>query len=219
MEAINIDLLLTENGDIGLILDRSLADYITGVMYDATSYEFMLESAESVPLTLNIPVEVDYNAYVAENAVVHIAVLASGRVEDAQRVPLVVFDQSGIRQGEDDEDFSPAEQSVRAFENFLQAVVVGQPIHRADLDDDESSHFVVQGMNPFLVQFAPQLMRQRLLETAPLPPHAPPGLGAPIRARSVVVQAEDDDDADDSEDESGSGFSEVKIISLFDKWS
>lgn len=70
--------------------------------------------------------------------------------------------------------------SVEKFLNFMRAVTAGQPLHRDDLgDEDSSKSSVLGGMSVATLQLAPQLQQQRTREAAPrvAPRAAPPSMG------------------------------------------
>lgn len=70
--------------------------------------------------------------------------------------------------------------SVDKFLQFMRNASGGQPLHRDDLgDEDSSKSSILGGMSSASVQLAPQLQQQRTREAAPraAPRAAPPSPG------------------------------------------
>lgn len=176
VDAVNIDLLLTQKGEPGLVADKVFAHPLAGVMYDTTSYILTLEFADMDALELNIPVEIDYSVYLTHSTSIHVATLAKGRVEHAAQVPLILLNDP-FGGGQAGHLAQRGMQSVVAFEQFLKAAIIGQPVHRADLGNEELANSVMGGMNAALLELAPQLARQKSLEMTPQAAPRAPGLG------------------------------------------
>ena len=152
-------------------------------------YTLTLEFADMDALALNIPVEIDHSAYLADSAYIHVGVLERGKITASYQVPLVLIDDP-FGGGQDGRFASGPGRSILAFERFMQKAQSGQPIHRDDLGNEELSHSILGGMSAAVLQLAPQLVRQRTLEAAPqVVPQGPtpPGLGpGASRGRSVM---------------------------------
>ncbi len=175
----NIDLLFGKDGDACLVADKAFPCPVAAALYDSETYTLTLELSDMDSLALNIPVEVDYSVCLTHLAQLHIGILEQKQLTDVQQVPLVLLEEpfGGVGSGTMSRQ---AGASVSAFEYFLRQAQTGQPIHRDDLGDEKLSHGVMSGMNSAVLQFAPQLARQRTLEASPqAAPRGPsaPGLG------------------------------------------
>ena len=186
----DIDLLLTPEGDTGLVSDASFGSPVAGAMFDVQTRMFTLEFADLDSLDLNIPVDDDYLPALLYAAGVQIGVIENGQVEDSWQVPLMLINDPDARPGR--ERPIRRSNSVLAFEKFVRSAVAGQPLHRDNLGDEASSGSVMAGMNRAVLQFAPQLARQRALEAQPnFVPQNAPGLGlggGSGRGRSATPQ-------------------------------
>jgi len=194
---VNIDLLLTQQGDAGLVCDGAFESPVAGVIFDAEMRQITLEHANLDTAELNIPVEDDIAQALLWATSVQVGVIEGGQIQDNRQVPLMLLNDPDAEPGYDKP--SRASNSVTAFERFLKACVTGQPLHRDDLGDEDESGSVVGGMNRAVLQFAPHLARQRTLEAShDLKLHGPapmaPGMGLgggggsatpPLRQRSA----------------------------------
>lgn len=172
----NIDLLLSENEEFGLVSDEAFNVKVVGVMFDALAYTLALEFADHDSLDLNIPVEEDFKNILLFRPTVQVGVIADGRIEDARQVPLMYINDPYAAEGEGVTQHRGArlsETPLSEFERFIKKCEKGQPLHRNDLDDDEYTGSVMGGMTPALLQFAPHLARQRNMEAAPTMQHQP----------------------------------------------
>ncbi len=160
----NIDLLITQDGDIGLVCDAAFESAVAGAMFDAETRQLTLEHANLDTFDLNIPIEDDIADALIWTHILQVGVIAHDQVQDNQQVPLMLLnDPHGMEQGRP--PMRPA-KSVMAFERFLKACVAGQPVHRDDLGDEDIAGSVVGGLNRAVLQFAPHLARQRTLEAS-----------------------------------------------------
>ncbi len=203
----NIDLLLTANGEAGLVCDQSVGSPVAGVMFDSDTGFMSLEYTELDPLDLNIPVDDSYIETLYYATSIQIGTIIDGEIRENRQVPILLLNDPAANS--DRARFAKPRNSVVAFERFLKACVRGQPLHRDDLSDETSSGSVMGGMNTSILKFAPNLARQRTMEIAPtLAPKGPnaPGLGMgggggnrggqvnPLRGRPPPAHRNDDDD-------------------------
>jgi hypothetical protein len=176
----NIDLLLSQAGHIGLVSDRAFASPVAGVMFDTGTGLMSLEFSDADALDLNIPVEREFGERLEGMLDVYIGTIENGVITDSRRVPVVLLDDPFGGSNAGHFPVRPA-RALNAFENFLKRCVAGQPLHRDDLGDEGSAGGVMGGMNPAVLQFSPQLARQRAMEAArhAAPTAAPsaPGFG------------------------------------------
>lgn len=201
----NIDLLLTKNGDAGLVCDGAFESPVAGVIFDAEMRQITLEHANMDAVEMNIPVEDDIADALQWATAVQVGVIADGQIQDNRQVPLMLIGDPEIEPGRN----RPARtsNSVTGFERFLKSCVAGQPLHRDDLGDENVSGSVVGGINRAVLQFAPHLARQRTLEAShdykmsgPAP--SVPGMGGGGGGRFGTTQSRQqpprrDDEKDD----------------------
>jgi len=204
---VNIDLLLTQQGDAGLVSDLDFDSPVAGVLFDAQTRQITLELASLDTVHLNIPVEDDICERLLWATSIQIGVIANDQVQDNRQVPLMLLnDPDGVAGHEMP---SKPSKSVTSFEHFLKSCVHGQPAHRDDLGNEDVSGSVVGGVNRALLQFAPHLARQRNLEAShnldmggPSAPSGPGGMGGggggspPLRQRTPQqrqIPPEDED--------------------------
>lgn len=171
----NIDLLLTSNGEVGLVCDEAAGSPIAGVMFDSDTGLMSLEYTEIDPLDLNIAVDDSYIETLYYATSIQIGTIIDGEIRDNRQVPILLLNDPSANS--DRARFAKPRSSVVAFERFLKACVKGQPIHRHDLSDESSSGSVMGGMSTAILKFAPNLVRQRTMEIAPT--LAPKGPNAP----------------------------------------
>lgn len=178
----NIDLFITKEGDAGLVCDEMPDNPLAGALYDAETHQLTFEYSNMDILELNIPVQDEISEILLMTPALHIGVIAEKQIHLSRQVPLMLLNDP---YGAAMQMPKAASNSVIAFETFLKNCVSGQPVHRENLDTDmdmESSASVVGGINRSVLDFAPQLQRQKVLEakhgyqpTGPAP--STPGLG------------------------------------------
>ena len=188
----NIDLLFTGQGEAGLVCDAGFDAAVAGVMYDAGSGQLTLEFSDASSVDLNIPVEEEVGQNLLNALEIQVGVIERGMVAENRQVPLVLLHDPFGGGNAGHFPIKPR-NSVMAFESFMKRCVSGQPVHRDDLGDEESSGTILGGMSAAVLQFAPHLARQRNLEAAPqytVAPQAPgmspsgrggTGTGPPVR--------------------------------------
>lgn len=204
----NIDLLLANNGEAGLVCDRAAGSPVAGIMFDSDTGLLSIEYTELDPLDLNIPVDDSYVELLYYATSIHIGTIVDGEIRENRQVPVLLLNDPAANN--DRARFAKPRSSVIAFERFLKACVKGQPIHREDLADESASGSVMGGMSAALMKFAPNLVRQRTMEIAPtLAPKGPnaPGLHLgggggrgttgqvnPLRGRKPPTHRDDEED-------------------------
>lgn len=171
----NIDLLLTDQGEPGLVSDTDFEHPVAGVMYDAESGQITLEFGDADPLELNIPVGGDTSDGLRHIIEIQIGIIERGMIADNRQVPLVLLNDP-FGGGNAGRFPVRPRQSVTAFESFMQRCTNGQPVHRDDLGDELHSGSILGSVSPAVLQFAPHLARQKTMEAAP---HLAPAPSAP----------------------------------------
>lgn len=164
----NIDLFLSKHGESGLLCDRVPEAPVAGVIFDAQTLELTIEyTGDNDPLHLNISVETIYTDLLLFSHKIYIGALNNGLIAETLLVPMLYLNDP---YGGDFGQGSPlgkTRRSLIGFEQFMKRCHAAQPVHRDDLGDEDSSGCVLRGMDPQALQFVPQLVRQRMLETGP----------------------------------------------------
>jgi hypothetical protein len=175
---VNIDLLFTKQGEAGLLCDGVFPNPVAAIMLDADAQQISLEFTDMDSMDLNIPVEEGFINSLLYAEFLQVGAIVEGMVTSSRQVPIVfINDPYG-----DGKPMLPAKakNSVIEFENFMKRTVTGQPAHREDLGNEATAESVVSGLNTAVLQFAPQLARQKTMEAAPKAPtleNAPKGPG------------------------------------------
>lgn len=176
-DKVNIDLFLSPHGEAGLLCDRIPGPAIGGVIFDAQTLELTIEFAGGDDtFHLNIPVEADYRDMLLFAHKIYIGMLKDGLIGDTLLVPMLYLnDPYGSEFGQGS-PLARTRRSLIGFEQFMKRCDAAQPVHRDDLGDENSAGCVLRGMDPRALEFVPQLVRQRMLETGP---RAAPVLSSP----------------------------------------
>jgi hypothetical protein len=177
---VNIDLLQSKEGQMAIVGDRSFDSPVAGVMFDMQTGLMSLEFADDEPLDMNIPVEHDFGAHFDLMLDIYVGSIENGAITDARRVPVMLMNDP-FGGGNTGRFAVKPGRALGAFEAFLKKCVAGQPLHRDDLGDEGSAGGVMGGINPAVLQFSPQLARQRAIEAAhraaPVAAPSAPGFG------------------------------------------
>lgn len=173
----DIDLLLTENGEAGLICSQNLAKKAIGLLFDHQTGLMNIEYADMDHLEFNIPIDQDFWPYLEYNNQLHIGSVIDGNIAQAYQVPMMFLDDP--YRGEKLGRVRQYDKPLVAFNHFVQRCVSGQPVHREDLDDDTASACILGDASPAGLQFAPHLARQHALEVRPAAMPSAPGFSAP----------------------------------------
>ncbi len=200
----NIDLLLTGQGEAGLVSDKEFQHAVAGVMFDAQTGLVTLEFGDAEPMELNIAVEQESGQHLIRALSIHVGAIEKGMIAENRQVPLVLLNDpfGGGNRGR-----FPVRprSSTLAFENFMKNTVFGQPVHRDDLGDEAQAGSVLGGMSAAVLQFAPHLARQRTMEASPQLRHeiAPPtpGFGPRGAGTPSVRRIQNTRPADEAEGE------------------
>lgn len=175
---VNIDLLMTSQGEAGLVCDKELSAPVRAVNYDARTSELILKFPNGAALPLNIPVDLSLTPKLMRLPEMQIGTIENGQIVSVQQAPLYIinapYDEDRPRK-QTQTRFSPS-----SFGQFMKRCVFGQPVHRDDLKDDKLISGVLEGVSPTVIKFAENLNQQRNVEVAQNYVHAPviaPGLG------------------------------------------
>ncbi len=163
---VNIDLFLNPHGEAGLLFDRLPLHAPAGAIYDAQTRDLTLEIAGGAtdPLHLNIGVEDSHNDLILLTQKIYVGALKDGRIGLSLEIPLYYLnDPYGSAFADNSDGFAPR-RSMTRFEQFMKRCSAAQPVHRADLGDEDMVGSVLRGMNPRALEFVPELLRHQLLE-------------------------------------------------------
>ncbi len=179
----NIDLLLTQSGEAGLISSENLVKKASGAVLDTQSGVLTIEFVDSDYIDLNIPIEADFFGALEYCAQVHVGAIKNGHIAQAYQVPFMFLDDP--YGGQALKKIVQLENPLQAFNLFVKRCVTGQPAHRDDLGDETAMGCVLGEASPASLRFAPHLAKRHALEIGVRPNAAPvnaprfggPGLG------------------------------------------
>jgi len=176
-----IDLLATPRGEIGIVSNRAFESDVSGVIFDVAERSLTLEFGASMDsLKLNVPVSEEFVDTLRHAPFMHVCAVAAGRMVSAKQAPLVK-----VSVNEDDFVYGDARTGVTHVQNWIREAKFAQPVHRDNLADESSSGGVLRGLSRGTLQVAPQLAQQLVQERAlaqkaqlqNAPRMAPPSLG------------------------------------------
>jgi hypothetical protein len=85
-----IDLLVTPKGEVGLLCDKAFDSEPSGVIYDAAEQSLSLEFSETYDsMALNIPLSEEFAGFILANRQIHFGIMEGGRVIKAGQLPLM----------------------------------------------------------------------------------------------------------------------------------
>ncbi len=173
----NIDLLITPEGEAGLLCSENLIKKSVGVIFDEKNGIFSLEFTDMDDMELNIPVEEEFFACLDQSALLHIGAVIGGKIAQAYQAPLMFLNDP--YRAEAFRDVKAPKKPLAAFEYFIKRCVLGQPVHRDDAGDEDTSSCILGEALPSSLEFAPHLARRHTMEVAPTAaPHmSGPGMG------------------------------------------
>lgn len=173
----NIDLLVTQNGEAGLLCSENLVKKALGAVLDTQSGVLSLEYVDMDTMDLNIPIEEDFFSLLDAAPFLHVGSVKDGKIGQAYQIPLMIPDDPYRAQML--QHVQIPDKPLAAFHYFVKNCVLGQPAHRDDMGDEDTSGCILGDAVPSSLEFAPQLMRRHGLELQSL--HTPemnlPGMG------------------------------------------
>lgn len=90
-----IDLLVTHKGEMGLLADAPFSSEPSGIIYDGIERSLTLEFAESFEsLPLNVPLSDELANLIIRLDALHIGVIEHGRIASAGQLPLMLVNVS-----------------------------------------------------------------------------------------------------------------------------
>lgn len=173
----DIDLLLTADGTAGLVCSQNLIKKAVGILFDTETGLMNVEYADMDSMEFNIPIDQEFWQSLEYNSVLHIGSVKDGHIAQAYQVPLMFLNDP--YRGEKLGAAQQIPQPLAAFDHFVKRCIIGQPVHREDLDDDSTSSCILGDSSPASLQFAPHLAREHAMEVRPRAAPSAPGLSAP----------------------------------------
>lgn len=158
----DIDLLVTPQGEAGLLSNSNLVKKAIGVLFDTDNGMLSLEFADMDHLDMNIPVEEEFFAMLDSNPQIHIGSVTDGRIAQAYQVPLMFLDDP--YRAEAFENVKAPKKPLAAFYYFVKNCVLGQPVHRADAGNEDTSGCILGDAAPASLEFAHHLARRHGME-------------------------------------------------------
>lgn len=173
----NIDLLLTAEGEAGLITSSNFVTKAACAVFDTQTGVLTVEFIDMDYMELNIPVEQNFYEALDLCPHIHIGAIQDGNIAQAYQVPLMFLDDP--YRGEMVKKIPEKHNPLAAFDRFVKACVAGQPVHRDDLGDESAMGCILGDAVPSSLQFAPHLARRHAMELGPKPALQinAPGLG------------------------------------------
>ncbi len=158
----DIDLLITPQGQAGLLSNKNLVKKAVGIIFDTDSGVLSLEFADMDHLNLNIPVEEEFFTILDNSPQIHIGSVHEGRIAQAYQVPLMFLDDP--YRAEAFENVALPEKPLAAFYYFVKNCVLGQPVHRLDAGNEDSLGCILGNRVPASLEFARHLARRHGME-------------------------------------------------------
>lgn len=178
-----IDLLATPRGELGLVSNTTFKQEVSGVIFDVGERSLTLEFGATMDsMKLNIPVAEDFVDTLKKSSYVHVCAVERGRMNYALQAPL-------MKVSTEEDDFFHVEMNrgVTPLQKWLKDSRQAQSVHRDNLGDTGSNGGIMhrEGLSPATLQVAPQLAQQLVKEQAlaqrlqqhNVPRAAPPTLG------------------------------------------
>lgn len=166
----DIDLFLSPHGECGLLSNQGFETLPAGVIFDAETKEITIEFLEDDPFHLNIPIEESLQDSVLMSQQLYVAFLEDGQISDSIETPILFLNDPYGGDFDNNPGVKVSRRSLVAFEQFMKRCTFAQPVHRDNLQDEDTGRSILRGANPKQLQFAPQLLRQQALEMGPQGP-------------------------------------------------
>lgn len=163
----NIDLLLTAEGEAGLITSGNFVTKAACAVFDTQSGALTVEFIDMDYMELNIPVEENFFDALDLCPQIHIGAIQDGNIAQAYQVPFMFLDDP--YRGEAMKQIPGKSNPLAAFDKFVKSCVAGQPVHRDDLGDESAMGCILGDAVPSSLQFAPHLARRHAMELGPKP--------------------------------------------------
>lgn len=160
----DIDLLVTPKGEAGLLSNENLVKKAIGVIFDTDNGILSLEFADMDHLDFNIPVEREFYDRLDDCPLIHIGSVQDGKIAQAYQIPLMFLNDPYRAEAFQNTQEPP--KPLAAFYYFVKNCVLGQPVHRADAGNEDSSGCILGDAAPSSLEFAKHLARRHGMEVA-----------------------------------------------------
>jgi hypothetical protein len=198
----NIDLLITQKGEAGLLCSKNLIGKANATILDPGDGMLVIEFATMDSMELNIPIQSEFFELLDNTPFLHVGSVVDSKIGQAYQVPLMILNDPyrmrllGHKK--------PPEKPLSAFHYFVQNCVLGQPVHRDDMGDEATIGGILGDVSPSSLEFAPQLTKRYSLEVQNIaaPAMNVPGLGLGgngSAARTVYPRGKTSSDDTDEE--------------------
>jgi hypothetical protein len=178
-----IDLLSTPRGELGLVSNGTFKNDVSGIIFDVGERALTLEFGASMDsLRLNVPVGEEFVDTLKKASYLHVCAVEKGRMNYAIQAPLMK-----VSNDEDDLYSTEMHRGVTPLQKWLKDSKFAQSVHRDNLGDTSSNGGIMhrEGLSRATLQVAPQLAQQLVKEQAlaqrlqqqNVPKAAPPSLG------------------------------------------
>ena len=173
----DIDFLLTQKGEVGLLSSENLFKKVSGVLFDHENGRLALEYTDMDYLDLNIPIEEEYFNILNMCLMIHIGTVKNGNISQAYQVPLMFLNDP--YRTEIFKHVTPPSKPLESFHYFIKSCVLGQPVHRKDTGDESTLGCILGNNQPSDLKFAPHLARRYAIESKPEFIESPDRFSAP----------------------------------------
>ncbi len=158
----NIDLLVTEKGEAGLLCSKNLIAKALGAILDTDSGILSLEFESVDQMDLNIPIEPEFFDLLDATSHLHIGSVSNNKIGQAYQVPLLFLNDPYRTQML--QHVKAPDKPLSAFHYFVKNCVLGQPVHRDDMGDENTSGCILGDVSPSSLEFAQHLVRRHGME-------------------------------------------------------
>lgn len=158
----NIDLLVTQRGEAGLLCSENLVKKALGALFDPETGMFSLEFVDMDHMELNIPVEGDFHALLDASPMLHIGSAKEGKIAQAYQIPLMFLNDPYRAQAL--QQIDPPEKPLASFYYFVKNCILGQPVHRDDTGNEDTLGCILGDVSPSSLEFAQHLARRHGME-------------------------------------------------------
>lgn len=158
----NIDLLVTEKGEAGLLCSKNLIAKALGAILDTDNGILSLEFGTMDQMDLNIPIQSEFFDLLDNTPLLHIGSVKDDKIGQAYQIPLLFLKDPYRTQML--QHVRPPEKPLSAFHYFVKNCVLGQPVHRDDMGNEDTSGCILGNVTPSSLEFAQHLVRRHGME-------------------------------------------------------
>ena len=172
----NIDLLVSQKSEAGLLCSGNLVTKVSGAILDTNGGALSLEFTDMDTMGLNIPIEEEFFALLDATPLLHIGSAKEGKIAQAYQIPLMILNDPYRSQML--QNVKTPNKPLAAFHYFVKNCVLGQPVHRDDMGNEDTIGCILGDVSPSALEFAQHLARRHGMELQNVPaPEILPGIG------------------------------------------